>query len=266
MATEQQTASSRPYYGIDNLVPPEVIEATVSAIAVKFQPQRIILFGSYAYGTPRPGSDVDLLVVMDTQLSGRAQAVEIDLSVDRPFALDLLVRTEAEVRERVAGGDFFMQEVVGRGKTKYAHPGSDAEAWQQLQRETLARLDVSEQWSKDALKLAGYYGVYELVPDKVMADTVAEIVEKFKPLKIILFGSYAYGMPRPGSDVDLLVVLDTSSEWEQSLKIATSIKRQFPLDLIVRTPTTIAERVADGDIFLSDVVSKGKVLYEARDS
>ncbi len=53
MATEQQTASSRRYYGIDDLVPPEVIEATVSAIAAKFQPQRIILFGSYAYGTLR---------------------------------------------------------------------------------------------------------------------------------------------------------------------------------------------------------------------
>jgi len=109
----------RKLYGFNELVPQAVLDETVRQIADKFNPQRIILFGSYAYGTPHLGSDIDLLVVMDTQLSGRAQAVEIDLSVDRPFPLDLLVRTPAKLEERLAMGDQFIIEIVQRGKVLY---------------------------------------------------------------------------------------------------------------------------------------------------
>ena len=89
-------------------------------------------------------------------------------------------------------------------------------------------------------------------------------MEKFKPQKIILFGSYARGNPRPESDVDLLVVMNTSlREVRQAIQICQQIQYRFGLDLIVHTPKNLAERVKMGDWFLRDVVKEGKVLYES---
>src|SRR5438094_519011 len=87
-----------------------------SRIAERFHPQRIILFGSYAYGTPTADSDVDLLVIMPYRGESHRKATEIRLAVDIPFAADILVRSPAEVRRRIASQDFFMQEIVRRGK------------------------------------------------------------------------------------------------------------------------------------------------------
>ena len=61
-------------------------------IAEKFQPEKIILFGSYAYGTPHNESDVDLLVIMPCR-NTIDQAVRIDCALEAPFSLDLIVRT-----------------------------------------------------------------------------------------------------------------------------------------------------------------------------
>lgn len=58
-------------------IPKQAIEAVVEQIVQRFQPQRIILFGSYAYGQPRSESDMDLLVVMETPLKETEQAVRI---------------------------------------------------------------------------------------------------------------------------------------------------------------------------------------------
>ena len=95
------------------------IRAVVKQIAEKFQPERIILFGSYAYGRPRPESDVDLLVVMETPLRNREQAAQIARAIDYHFGLDLLVRRPQQLAERLALGDFFLQEVIERGKVLY---------------------------------------------------------------------------------------------------------------------------------------------------
>jgi len=90
-----------------------------------------------------------------------------------------------------------------------------------------------------------------------------EIVEYFRPEKIILFGSYAYGTPSPDSDVDLLVVMPTRNELEQAVRIDERIRRRgFPLDLLVRTPTCLQERLRHGDYFVKEVLTKGRVLYE----
>ncbi|MFQ5859582.1 MAG: nucleotidyltransferase domain-containing protein [Anaerolineae bacterium] len=104
------------------------------------------------------------------------------------------------------------------------------------------------------------------VPQETIDETVRQIVERFRPQRIVLFGSYAYGQPRPESDVDLLVVLDTSlKETEQAVRICLAIEYHFGLDLIVRTPVTLEQRLALGDPFLREVVSKGKVMYESTD-
>ncbi len=104
------------------LVPPAAIEKFVQQIAARFDPERIILFGSYAYGHPTPDSDVDILVIMNTPLREVEQASAIRDAINYPFALDLLVRTPAKVAQRIELGDFFMREIIKRGKVMYEHP------------------------------------------------------------------------------------------------------------------------------------------------
>jgi uncharacterized protein len=88
-------------------------------IAQDFSPQRIVLFGSYARGTPTKDSDVDLLVIMPCRGDPMDRAVEIRRSIDVPFALDVLVRTPESVRQRLAWNDFFLREVMEKGKVLY---------------------------------------------------------------------------------------------------------------------------------------------------
>ena len=102
------------------------------------------------------------------------------------------------------------------------------------------------------------------IPQEAIDQVVEQIVEEFKPQKIILFGSYARGNPRPESDVDILVVMDTPlKEVRQAIQICQQIEYRFGLDLIVHTPKYLADRVKMGDWFLRDVLKDGKVLYES---
>ena len=94
------------------------IRRLAAEIAEKFHPEKIILFGSYAYGEPNEDSDVDLLVVMPAR-NMIDQAVKISLAVDRPFALDLIVRTPGHLHKRLKWGDWFLREIVGQGKVLY---------------------------------------------------------------------------------------------------------------------------------------------------
>ncbi len=93
------------------------------------------------------------------------------------------------------------------------------------------------------------------------------VAQKFQPLKIVLFGSYAYGVPTKDSDVDLMVVLPKGvlgkRNRDRAFAIDAAVPAGFPLDLLVRTPEDIEWRLAEGDCFLKDVFAKGKVLYEA---
>ncbi|MBU0704629.1 MAG: nucleotidyltransferase domain-containing protein [Chloroflexi bacterium] len=96
------------------------IRVVAQRIAKEFQPEKIILFGSYAYGRPKPESDVDLLVVMDTPLRSRQQRLEISRALSpRPFPLDIIIRTPKQLEDRIAMGDFFLLKVVTRGKVLY---------------------------------------------------------------------------------------------------------------------------------------------------
>jgi len=109
--------------------------------------------------------------------------------------------------------------------------------------------------------------VRERIPEVVIENIACQIVEKFHPQKIILFGSYAYGQPRPESDVDLLVIMDTElRETEQATQILQQIDYLFGLDLLVYTPQQLAQRLELGDSFLSEVLEKGKILYESTDN
>jgi predicted nucleotidyltransferase len=90
------------------------------AIAAAFKPQRIVLFGSHAYGHPDEDSDVDLLVVMPTSTADRRDtAVQIRLEVDADFRVDVLVRSEPEVERRVRERDLFMTRITSQGRIMY---------------------------------------------------------------------------------------------------------------------------------------------------
>jgi predicted nucleotidyltransferase len=104
------------------------------------------------------------------------------------------------------------------------------------------------------------------IPAQAIDDVARQIIEKFKPQKIVLFGSYARRQPRPESDVDLLVVMDTSlTETEQAVRILQAIEYHFGLDLLVRTPDNLAHRLRLGDPFLREIIAEGAVIYERVD-
>jgi uncharacterized protein len=95
------------------------IQELSQQIAAKFSPERIILFGSHAYGEPTADSDVDLLVVMPFEGQPFRQAAAILNEISPKFAVDLLVRTTEQLDERVALGDFFLREILTKGKVLY---------------------------------------------------------------------------------------------------------------------------------------------------
>ncbi len=97
----------------------DYIKRLCQQIANAFLPERIILFGSQAYGTPTEDSDIDLLVVMPYENSHAAQAIRILNRLNVLAPIDLLVRSPEEVRERIEIGDRFMREIFERGKVMY---------------------------------------------------------------------------------------------------------------------------------------------------
>jgi predicted nucleotidyltransferase len=88
------------------------IEAVVDQIAREFSPESVILFGSYAYGSPTEDSDVDILVVRRHRGPEHHAASRIRHAIDAPFAMDLLVRSPAEIKRRLAWGDYFVIDIM----------------------------------------------------------------------------------------------------------------------------------------------------------
>lgn len=91
-----------------------------------------------------------------------------------------------------------------------------------------------------------------------------QIAEEYNPQRIILFGSYANGKPGPDSDVDLLVILPgKEKDSKKAVDIRLKLRPSFPLDLLIRTPLAVRQRIAMGDCFMKEIMTKGKLLYEA---
>jgi uncharacterized protein len=91
-----------------------------------------------------------------------------------------------------------------------------------------------------------------------------EIGREFGAEKVILFGSYARGMPVPDSDVDLLVIGPfPGRSVDTSVAIQMKLRPSFPVDLLVRTPENVRERIESGDTFMSGILTEGRVLYSA---
>lgn len=106
-----------------------------------------------------------------------------------------------------------------------------------------------------------------MVSRKEIQATCDDIVREFKPLQVILYGSYAYGTPKEYSDVDLLVVMPVanSETRNQAVEIRQRIPQRFSMDLLVRSPEEISYRISHHDWFLREVTERGEVLYESDD-
>lgn len=105
-------------------LPIPVTEAFLNEIAGKIvrasRPEKIFLFGSHAYGKPGKDSGIDLLIIMDsTESSAKRRIRASRLFWDRPIAMDLVVKTPAEVEERLSISDFFIKKVLTKGKVLY---------------------------------------------------------------------------------------------------------------------------------------------------
>jgi predicted nucleotidyltransferase len=113
---------------------------------------------------------------------------------------------------------------------------------------------------KTKVRPVGFPPVAETLP-----GAIDRIVSELKPEKIILFGSYAYGNPTPDSDVDLLVIMKTKArEIDRYIAVSNLLyPRQFPVDILVKTPKEIkSEAGKRGNFFMREILKKGKVLYE----
>jgi len=105
---------------------------------------------------------------------------------------------------------------------------------------------------------------FATVTQELLQEVVNRIVEALHPEKIVLFGSWAYGTPTPDSDVDLLVIMETDASYvERYLAVSRLLRpRPFPVDILVKTPEEIATALKEGDFFIREIFTKGKVLYE----
>jgi predicted nucleotidyltransferase len=100
------------------------------------------------------------------------------------------------------------------------------------------------------------------VPMLAIRRFARAVAEGFRPEKIVLFGSNAYGTPHGDSDVDILVVMPARNQLDQAVKIELACDPPFPLDIIVRTPENVRRGLQEGNSFLTEIMTKGKTLYE----
>ena len=99
----------------------ETLPGAIERIVSHLNPEKIILFGSYAYGNPTPDSDVDLLVIMRTKAKEIDRYVAVsNLLYPRQFPVDILVKTPREIeKESQKKGNFFLREILTKGKVLY---------------------------------------------------------------------------------------------------------------------------------------------------
>jgi predicted nucleotidyltransferase len=102
----------------------QLTDQIVQKLRAHYNPEKIILFGSYAGGSVQRNSDLDLLIIKDTEerFIDRWSTVRRILSdPSRKIALETLVLTPREVSERLARGDQFLAKILQKGRVLYAN-------------------------------------------------------------------------------------------------------------------------------------------------
>ena len=196
---------------------------------------RAVLYGSFARGEADQDSDIDLVVV----------APEFDAARDFDTIRSLWETTLlADVRI----------EPIPCGEREW-ESGDERPIIEIARREGV----VIE---PDARHAAGE--VSRLVARDRIEEFGRRIGEEFGADRVILFGSYAKGDANPDSDVDILVIGSFEGRSvDKSVEIRMKLRPGFPLDLLVRTPEKVRERIEMGDAFMREILDQGKVLYEA---
>jgi nucleotidyltransferase-like protein len=104
----------------------------------------------------------------------------------------------------------------------------------------------------------------DMVPRNDIEAFSRQVVDTFSPQRIVLFGSHADGTATEGSDVDILVVMPFEGKSVRvSLDIIRRTRPRFPVDILVRSPVELQQRLVWDDYFLREIVEKGEVLYDA---
>jgi len=100
---------------------------------------------------------------------------------------------------------------------------------------------------------------------KIIIEVLDRILKGYKPKKVILFGSYAYGEPTEDSDIDLLIIKDTDKRpidrWVEVKRLLRDRGRTLPVSPFVYTEKEIEERLAIKDFFIEEIFEKGDILY-----
>ena len=104
----------------------------------------------------------------------------------------------------------------------------------------------------------------DIIKEQQIQEMANKIALKFKPKKIILFGSYAWGNPTKDSDVDLFIIEESDKpRRDRQLELRSFLfGSPFPCDVLVYTPKESEKRVQIGDFFIKNILNKGKILYE----
>jgi uncharacterized protein len=111
----------------------------------------------------------------------------------------------------------------------------------------------------------------DMTENREIQQTIVKILQKlvaeYQPIKVILFGSYAYGSPTRDSDIDLLIIKESSDRFldrcVQVQSILTGLHRSLPVEPIVLTPGELEKRLSMGDQFIQEILTRGEVLYAA---
>jgi len=105
-----------------------------------------------------------------------------------------------------------------------------------------------------------------MVAKNVIKKFGRQIGEQFGAERVILFGSHARGKATADSDVDILVIGSFEGRnVDTSVEIRMKLRPQFPVDILIRTPEKVRQRLKMGDCFMREILEEGKVLYEAAD-
>ncbi len=104
----------------------------------------------------------------------------------------------------------------------------------------------------------------DMVNRSLIRKYARTVGREFRPQRVVLFGSYARGKATEDSDVDILIIMDHDKprNVDQAIAIRLKADTPFPMDLLVKRPAEVAERLAMNDTFIRSILEEGEVLYE----
>jgi len=195
---------------------------------------RAVLYGSFARGEADQHSDIDLVVI----------APEFDLGRDFE-TINRLWETTILADNRI--------EPIPCGEKEWE--SGDGRPILEVARREGVVIEADEARSQQSAQLVAMNQIEEFG---------RRVGEEFGAERVILFGSYARGNATLDSDVDILVVgAFEGRSVDRSVEIRMKLRPDFPMDLLVRTPEKVRERIEMGDAFMREILDHGKVLYEA---